>query len=136
MNEPKMDDAKTAKPSHGFIYVVDDEPMLLELATVILEPQGYRVKCFRDPEFALETFGSASPRPDLLITDFAMHGLNGMQLIEKFRRLNPAQKILLVSGTVDEEIFRNSPAKPDRFLAKPYQAHQLANAVDTLLASR
>jgi CheY-like chemotaxis protein len=136
MNEPKMDPAETAKPSRGFIYVVDDEPMLLELATVILEPQGYRVKCFRDPELALESFDKASPRPDLLMTDFAMHGLNGMQLVEKFRRLNPGQKILLVSGTVGADIFRDSPEKPDLFLAKPYQAHQLTEAVGALMAGK
>ncbi len=44
------------------IYVVDDEPMLLELAAVILEPQGYRLQTFRDPEMALQTFGAAQPR--------------------------------------------------------------------------
>ena len=136
MSETKTDSTKGAKQSRGLIYVVDDEPMLLELAAVILEPHGYRVKSFRDPELALESFTQASPRPDLLITDFAMHGLNGMQLVEKFRALNPRQKILLISGTVGEEIFRNAPAKPDLFLAKPYQAHQLTEIVATLLEGK
>ncbi len=133
MSETKAHNWKPAKHSGPLIFVVDDEPMLLELATVILEPQGYKVKVFRDPEIALQTFGSAKPRPDLLITDYAMHTMNGMELIEHFRRIEPRQKILLVSGTVGEDIFQNSPAKPDRFLAKPYQAHQLTNMVKSMI---
>lgn len=119
--------------SGAMIYVVDDEPMLLELATVILEPQGYRVRTFRDPSMALESFRTAQPKPDLLITDYAMHPLNGMQLIEKFRQLEPHQKILLVSGTVSENIFEDSPFRPDSFLSKPYLAQQLTAAVKALL---
>jgi DNA-binding NtrC family response regulator len=115
------------------IYVVDDEPMLLELASVILEPQGYHIRTFRDPEMAVKAFVSARPRPALLITDYAMHSMNGMQLIEKFRELEPKQKILLVSGTVTEEIFSESDCRPDAFLAKPYLADQFTAAVENLL---
>ena len=136
MSETKPSTAKPAKHSGAMIYVVDDEPMLLELATVILEPLGYRVKSFRDPEMSLKAFEAAKPRPDLLITDYAMHRMNGMELIEKFRELEPGLKILLVSGTVGEDIYQNSPAKPDKFLAKPYQAHHLTNAVAALLSRK
>ncbi len=115
------------------IYVVDDEPMLLELATVILEPHGYHLKTFRDPEQALESFIAAKPRPKLLITDYAMHTMNGMQLMRRFRELEPQQKILLVSGTVGEDIFGSTPEKPDRFLAKPYRADQFIREVEELL---
>ena len=124
------------KGSGALIYVVDDEPMLLELATVILEPQGYHIKTFRDPELALQSFQAAQPRPDLLITDYAMHTMNGMQLLERFRQLQPRQKILLVSGTVGEDIFQDASERPDLFLAKPYQATQFTDAVKALLAGK
>jgi CheY-like chemotaxis protein len=136
MSQKNADNSKPAKNSGALIYVVDDEPMLLELATVILEPHGYQIKSFRDPEVALQAFAAAQPKPELLITDYAMHTMNGMQLIEQFRRINPGQKILLVSGTVGEDIFHSSPAKPDKFLAKPYQAHQLTDTVKELLARK
>ena len=132
MSDTKSTD-KPAGNSGPLIYVVDDEPMLLELATVILEPEGYQVQSFRDPELALKTFTTATSRPALLITDYAMHSMNGMQLVEAFRRLEPKQKILLVSGTVAEDIFRDSTSKPDKFLAKPYQAVDLTNLVKELL---
>ena len=125
------------KPSNAvespLIYVVDDEPMLLELASVILEPQGYQIKTFRDPELAVEAFVSAQRRPALLITDYAMHTMTGMQLIEKLRAVEPKQKILLVSGTVTEEIFAESNVRPDAFIAKPYLADQFTAAVKKLL---
>jgi CheY-like chemotaxis protein len=136
MNGTNTNKSQAAKNSPALLYVVDDEPMLLELASVILEPEGYRIETFRDPETALQKFTAAQPRPDLLITDYAMHSMNGMQLIEKFRQLEPGQKILLVSGTVGEEIFATTHIRPNSFLAKPYLADQLTSIVKELLAEK
>jgi CheY-like chemotaxis protein len=133
MSDPVKKHSIPAAGAGELIYVVDDEPMLLELAVVILEPVGFTVKTFRDPELALESFHRAKPRPDVIVTDYAMHSLNGMQLVERFRRADPKMKILLVSGTVGDEIYENSLSKPDAFLAKPYQAHQLIGAIRSLI---
>lgn len=134
-----MTENKTAPPqgkkSGALIYVVDDEPMLLELATVILAPLGYQVKTFRDPDTALTAFTSAADRPALIITDYAMHTMTGMDLITECRQLQPQQKIILVSGTVGEEVFRDAQAKPDHFLAKPYEIRELTELVRTTLAA-
>src|SRR5439155_7170959 len=91
------------------------------------------IKTFRDPESAIQAFNSTRPQPALIITDYAMHAMNGLDLIEACRKISPQQKFLLVSGTVDEQIYRHSPFKPDRFLPKPYQAKQLVQTVETLL---
>jgi CheY-like chemotaxis protein len=128
--------AESRQKPGPLIYVVDDEPMLLELATLVLEPFGYQLQTFRDPEEALRAFTAAKPRPAIVITDYAMHRLNGMDLIEKCRRIQPEQKIILVSGTVGHEVFHNAPIKPDRFLAKPYEARQLSDMVEAVLAER
>ena len=125
MSQTKSNAHSAGRNGSTLLFVVDDEPMLLELATVILEPLGYTVKTFRDPESALQAFTAAKPRPAIILTDYAMHTMNGMELIEACRRLHPRQKILLLSGTVDQQVYRNSAFKPDRFLAKPYQAKQL-----------
>jgi CheY-like chemotaxis protein len=134
MGDNQVNNVKYAKGSKGLIFVVDDEPMLLELAAVILEPLGYSVKTFRDPQSALKSYADAKPRPALIITDFAMHRMNGLELLEACRRLHPEQRILMISGTVDETIYRNSPSKPDLFIAKPYHAKQLVQAVRQLVA--
>jgi CheY-like chemotaxis protein len=115
------------------VFVVDDEPMLLELAALIIKPLGCEVRTFRDPETALKEFAAA--RPDLVLTDYAMGRMNGMDLVRECRRLHPAQKIILVSGTVDEHVFSNAPAKPDRFLSKPYQLQELSDCVRELIAA-
>jgi len=103
------------------VFVVDDEPMLLELAAVIIKPLGCEVRTFRDPEAALREF--VISRPELVLTDYAMG------------RLNPRQKIILVSGTVDEHVFVDAPAKPDHFISKPYQLQELSDCVRDLLAA-
>lgn len=116
------------------VFIVDDEPMLLELASLIVEPLGYRVRTFRDPLTAVREFSLANPLPTLVITDFAMHQMNGLDLIRDCRRINPRQKVLLVSGTVDAAVYRDSPYKPDAFLAKPYQTQELVDAVQALVS--
>jgi DNA-binding NtrC family response regulator len=117
------------------IFVVDDEPMLLEMAAMILTPLHFRVRTFRDPQTALAEFSAADPRPALIVTDYAMHSMNGMDLIRACRRIHPKQKIILLSGTVDESVYNNAETKPDRFLAKPYQVSDFVNLVRSLATS-
>jgi two-component system, cell cycle sensor histidine kinase and response regulator CckA len=133
MNGPAADDSGAGGNADGSIYIVDDEPMLLELARVILEPLGYQIKTFRDPGEALEAYTAAATPPVLVITDYSMHDMSGTDLMEACRRLHPGQKVLLVSGTVGTEVFAKTPQKPDQFLAKPYHARQLSDLVKSLL---
>ena len=110
--------------------------MLLELATLVLGPLGYQVRTFRDPAAALEAFVAANPRPAVIITDYSMHNMTGMDLLKQTKQIQPGQKVILVSGTVGQEVFRDSPIKPDRFLAKPYETKQLGDMVRAVLAER
>ena len=132
-----MDDMSQAQPAsdagqHPLIFVVDDEPMLLDLAAAILEPLGYQVRKFRDPQQALVEFTKA--KPAVLVTDYAMGTMSGMDLVRECKRVNPRQKIMLVSGTVDEHIFADAPVKPDTFIAKPYQVSNFIESVQKLAA--
>ena len=113
--------------------MVDDEPMLLELAAVIIQPLGCEVRTFRDPETALKEFPAA--QPEVILTDYAMGRMSGMDLVRECRRLKPNQKIILVSGTVDEHVFADAPSKPNRFLSKPYQLQELTDCIRELLAA-
>ena len=128
-----MNAAKSKSADQSTIFVVDDEPMLLELAEAILKPLGYKVRTFRDPELALKEF-TVNP-PDVVITDYAMGRMSGMDLVRECRRVKPRQKIILLSGTVDEHVFADAPVKPDQFLTKPYQIQELAGCVRALIAA-
>lgn len=134
MNEAKGNHLKPGRNNKLLLYVVDDEPMLLELASMILEPLGYAIQTFRDGESAVQAFTATKRRPALVITDYAMHAMTGLDVVEACRRIQPDQKVLLVSGTVDETVYANSTIKPDRFLPKPYQAKQLIDLVESVLA--
>jgi DNA-binding NtrC family response regulator len=113
------------------IFVVDDEVLLLELAETILTPLGCNVLTFTDPEKALRAFPAAAPA--LVLTDYAMGRMSGMDLIRECRRLNPQQKTILISGTVDGEVFADAVVKPDQFVAKPYDLNKLVEMVRTMI---
>jgi len=134
MNEPKSESGGRSKSGGRLIYLVDDEPMLLELASVILEPLGYTIGTYSSPEAALHAFEVAEPKPVLIITDYAMHTMTGLQLAAACRQIRPKQKVLLVSGTVGPDVCHGAAVLPDRFLAKPYQSKQLIDAVESILA--
>ena len=134
MNEPKAETGERRKNRGPLIYLVDDEPMLLELGAVILEPLGYTIETFSSPETALRAFEVAEVKPALIITDYAMHEMTGLELAAACRRIRPEQKVLLVTGTVGPDVCRGAAVKPDGFLAKPYQSKQLVDAVTATLA--
>jgi len=115
------------------VFVVDDELLLLELAETILAPLGYNIRTFTDPEQALKEYRSAAPV--LVLTDYAMGRMSGMDLIRECRRMNPRQKTVLISGTVDGEVFANAAVKPDQFIAKPYDVNKLVELVRSMIQS-
>ena len=119
--------------SPATIFVVDDETMLLDLAVMILRPLGFTVRTFSNPKEALAEYPTA--RPVVLVTDYAMGEMSGLDLLRECRRINPKQKTILLSGTVDEQIYAGEPSKPDRFLAKPYQINDFIESVRTLVKS-
>ncbi len=105
--------------------------MILELAKAVLEAAGYRVLTFRDPDQALEAF-AGSP-PDLLVVDYSMAGMNGLELLAACRSRRGSQKAMLISGSVGTELVAGAEVKPDRFLAKPFTSTELVEAVRTTL---
>lgn len=121
---------KDKRGTEPVVFVVDDEQMLLDLAEMILKPAGFSVRTFQDPRKALAEYSIAAPK--VLITDYAMGSLNGLEVITACRQLHPEQKIIMVSGTVDESIYANSEIKPDFFIAKPYDPHHLISTVRKL----
>lgn len=131
MSQPESNGVNGSPPT---IYVVDDEQVLLDLAKAILEPAGFAVLLFEDPQQALAKYTAAHTPPHVLVTDYAMPGMTGMDLIRECKRLNPRQKTILLSGTVDEDIYADSPVRPDHFLAKPYQINKLVEVIRSLLA--
>jgi len=116
----------------ALIYIVDDESDLSEMLCDLLRLQGYPAKWFSSSVGALEEFIRSSPRPRLMVTDFGMKGLNGMELIQRCRQLHPCLKTISCSGT-GTEYFKDYEIQPDRFVPKPFTAETLLSAVRELL---
>src|ERR1700677_1221829 len=95
------------------VFVVDDEPLLLELASLTIEPLGYTVRTFVDPETALREFNK--DRPELVITDYAMGRMSGM---------------------VDEYVFADARVRPNRFISKPYQLSDFSSCITEVLGQK
>ena len=123
-------------PKPPLIYIVDDEPLLLDLAEASLAPGGFTVKKFTDPDQALKSFAKARSKPDVLVTDYAMGKMNGVELLEKCRAHRSDVKCVLLSGTVGAEVVLDAPTKVDRFVGKPYQPETLLELVRRVLGER
>jgi CheY-like chemotaxis protein len=123
-----------AKPvPRGLVFVVDDNALLVEFASTVLEAAGYAVQFFVKPKAAVAAIRNAKPKPAVLVTDYEMAEMNGLELILSLHRIHPALKTVLVSGTVDRSITLGHAAKVHRFLGKPYEPAQLQKAVAELM---
>jgi len=134
MAAPKTSPSRHGRKTKPTIYLVDDEPALLDLLEASLQNDGYSLKKFLDPEKALEAFLAARTKPVLLVTDYALGKMNGLELIERCKEAKPDLKIVMVSGTASAEIALRSPVKIERFLGKPYQPATLSELVRAVLA--
>ncbi|MGA2249399.1 response regulator [Terracidiphilus sp.] len=78
------------------IFVVDDEAVIADTLSVILQHAGFVARPFHRPEDALRA--SESIVPDLLISDVFMPGMTGVELANRVRAQSPECRIFLFSG--------------------------------------
>jgi DNA-binding NtrC family response regulator len=78
------------------VFVVDDEKVIADTLTAILNASGYQASGFYDAESALIVFETESP--DCLISDVLLPGMSGIDLAVQVRQLFPACRVLLFSG--------------------------------------
>ena len=115
----------------GTIMVVDDEPVLREVAARLLEKLGYRVIPAPDGEKAVEIYREQGTKINLVLMDMIMPGMNGMQTIEHLRAINPEVPVVLCSGYGDGK----GKVLPHDvgYLAKPYTLELLSQKVAAAL---
>ena len=126
LNEPQPA-ARIPRRGGGTVLVVDDDESVLESAKETVADLGYRVLSAHSGWEALEVLKS-SEKVDVLFSDIVMPGgINGIQLAEEARRLQPSLKVLLTSGYTTASL-RDKHGLPAEFpvLGKPYRREQLA----------
>ena len=119
-----------------YAYVVDDVDCIVRLTSSMLRRSGCRVQSFTDPAQLLEAFRADPVKPDLLVSDYSMGAINGLDVIRECRRVHPGLKTILLSGSgIDEESNDDSVSQlVDRFIMKPSPGVEFIRIVHELLA--
>lgn len=78
------------------VLFVDDHEVLARLSCEILEMQGYRAVCAYNAAEALDKF--EKEKFDILVTDFRMDGMNGLELARKIHARSPQTPVIIVTG--------------------------------------
>ena len=114
------------------IMLIDDDPSISLLFTQYLKSAGMVVESFTDPEKALTHFVESEYRHyDLVITDIRMSNLNGFELYQQLKSLDPNLRVLFVTALdIAQEITTLLPeVKLSQFIIKPVNPSVLINSV-------
>jgi two-component system cell cycle sensor histidine kinase/response regulator CckA len=112
------------------ILLVEDEPVLRELARVILKDYDYQVIEASTGAEALRVWDEYPGTIDLLLTDMVMpEGMTGRELAEELKARKPDLKIIYTSGYSAEIMDQDIPLRDTMFLQKPYAPPLLAQTV-------
>jgi signal transduction histidine kinase/CheY-like chemotaxis protein len=118
-----------ASPVHGRILVVDDDEGVRQFMVESLRTLGYRVDDAECGSLGLERLNAS--KPDALIVDFAMNGMNGVEMAAAARKIAPGLPIILVTGYAE---ITGSSRDVQAVLRKPFKVDALAAAVKRALA--
>jgi PAS domain S-box-containing protein len=112
------------------ILLAEDEPSLRQLMARVLRTQGYTVLEAADGHEALALAQANGAKIQLLLTDVIMPGLSGKTLAEWLGQVNPAVRVLFISGYINNNAVRDSMSKPGTFfLQKPFNPLDLTEKV-------
>lgn len=117
-----------------FIAIIDDEPDLAYLFKEALNQiNGIQVFAFTDPLLALEHFKANHRNYIVVISDYRMPTMTGMELLREIKKFNPATiRIMMSAFEIEDELFQEYNCV-DNFLQKPVLMTDLINEVRTLV---
>ena len=121
------------------VSIVDDDPDIALLFHEALKPiSQITIFTFTDPVLALEHFQVNEYAYVLVISDYRMPGLNGMEFLKRIKDLNPfVRTILMTAFEIDKYLFHEYTKKRiiNGYLQKPIGLHDLVKEVNTQLDS-
>lgn len=128
---------KDAPEGKGRILLVDDEAALTDLGKALLERLGYSVEAMNSGRQAMKALGASPDRFDLLITDYTMPSLTGLDLAREAKRLRPGLPVIVCSG-YNEIVNETTAASFDieGFISKPFNTRQISESLNRILRSK
>jgi|GEM_PF-2809205 len=129
---------KTTAPleGEGKIVVIEDNPNVLKMLVTTLQSSGFEIDSFGTGMEALEYCKRKECTPKLVITDYIMPGMNGLELIEKIKDRNPEIPVLLMSGYTGTTDIQDKVKELNiPFLGKPFSRSDLINTIKEIVKS-
>lgn len=117
------------------VMLVDDEPDVVLLFGMFLEARGYQVLCkASNGRKALESYASLDPKPDVIIMDYRMPEMDGLETTKALIDLDPQAKIFFASAdyTVREKALR---AGAVGFFDKPFDLDTMIHKINELVTA-
>jgi len=108
------------------ILLIDDEEIVINTSEMMLKSLGYKVIKAHSGFEGLQLFEENKSKIDLIISDFEMPKMNGKEVMNKLRKIDPQIKVMLSSGALndeDEKEVRNEGF--NGFIKKPYNMNTL-----------
>ena len=114
------------------ILIVDDDPSIREVLTVLLESEGYAVRQAENGPRAVEEAASG-PDIDLVILDIMMPGMSGIEVCGKIRETSSVPVLFLTAKSRDQDKVEAYTEGGDDYLVKPFSQTELLMKVRSLL---
>lgn len=113
------------------VLVIDDDDDVRALVCELLELGGYRVTSAADGRSGLRLFHDV--RPNLVVLDVAMPGLDGWHVLERIRDISDAPVLMLTAHGAELERVRGLKSGADDYVAKPFGRQELLARIEALL---
>ncbi|MRR17539.1 MAG: response regulator [Deltaproteobacteria bacterium] len=118
------------------ILLVDDEPVIIDVARDMLEILGYRVIAAHNGRDAIDIYARRKNEIDMVIQDMVMPGMNGADVFQALKKINPEVKVILASGYVmNKQIAAMIGQGCRAFMPKPFRLEDLSTKVRKVLDS-
>ena len=109
------------------ILVIDDEPSIVNLLQAYLKPEGYEVYTAMDGPSGLKA--ARAFKPDLVILDVMLPGMDGLELLSRLRRESDVYVILLTARTEETDKIVGLSVGADDYVTKPFSPRELTARV-------
>lgn len=135
LEEPPASGTQVVGQGRRLVYIDDDES-LVTLVCLLLKRAGFDVRGFTEPQAALDEIAMAAGEIDMVVTDFNMPGLSGLDVTSALKTIRPELAVVIVSGYVTEGLHSKAQALGVRaVLYKETSVRDFCSTVAQLLES-